>query len=47
VSDSCRAESQSHPTSAPAIISVATLYLDWKLYNHSLQLFRVYCFKDN
>jgi hypothetical protein len=44
MSDSCRAESQSHPAGAPAILSVATLYIDWKLYNHSLRRFRVYGF---
>src|SRR5882762_231721 len=44
MSDSCRAESQSHPAGAPAMLSVATLYIDWKLYNHSLRLFRVHGF---
>jgi hypothetical protein len=41
MSDSCRAESQSQPAGAPAILSVATLYIDWKLYNHSLWRFHV------
>src|SRR5882762_3737329 len=44
MSDSRRAESQSHPAGAPAILSVATLYIDWKLYNHSLRRFRGYGF---
>jgi len=26
------------------MLSVATLYIDWKLYNHSLRRFRVYGF---
>jgi hypothetical protein len=43
MSNPCRAESQSHPAGAPAILSVVTLYIDWKLYNHSLRRFRVYC----
>jgi len=44
MSDSCRTESQSHLRGAPAILPVATLYIDWKFYNHSLQLFRVHGF---
>ena len=44
MNDSCRAESHSQPAGAPAILSAATLYIDWKLYNHSLRLFRVYAF---
>src|SRR6266404_5813963 len=44
MNDSCRAESQSHPAGTSAILPVATLYIDWKFYNHSLRLFRVHGF---
>ena len=44
MSDSCRTESQSHLRGAPAILPVATLYIDLKFYNLSLQLFRVHGF---
>jgi hypothetical protein len=44
MSDSCRAELPSHPAGVSAILPVATLYIDWKLYNHSLRLFRVHGF---
>src|SRR6267143_4173813 len=44
MNDSCRAESHSHPAGASAILPVATLYTDWKFYNHSLRLFRVHGF---